>query len=151
MRSKEFQQRGRGAAIKFLRAHVSHQGVMCLEWPMSRLPNGYGTLGFERKIHYAHRLMCQLAHGPAPSKDHEAAHSCGNRGCVNPHHLSWKTRAGNQYDRRLHGTMRSGRKLSKRQWDEIRGLKGKLTQREIAARYGVTFQNISAIHRSPGY
>lgn len=50
--------------------------------------------------------MCQKAHGDPPSPKHDAAHSCGrgHEGCVNPNHLSWKTKKQNQADRITHGT-----------------------------------------------
>ena len=141
--------KGKGAAIKWIRAHVDHRGGGCLTWPFGR-SNGYGNLGVDGKQHYAHRLMCQLVHGPAPSPDHEAAHSCGRGqfGCVNPGHLSWKTKSENQHDRRQHGTGNAwgGRgKLTDAQAAEIRALQGTMLQREIAALYGVSRANISLI------
>lgn len=99
--------RGKGKHAAWLRDHVAYTGDGCLIWPFFRAPTGYGNLGFEGKARYAHRLMCEWAHGPAPSPEHEAAHSCGNGrgGCVHPGHLSWKTKAENMQDRIAHGTM----------------------------------------------
>lgn len=142
-------QRGQGEGIKFIRDAIGAGGPACALWPLSRLPNGYGRLGFNGKPHYAHRLACELAHGPAPSAEHEASHSCGNRACVNPNHLSWKTASGNQYDRRLHGTheARGGNRLTPAERDFIILLKGRATQRELAALFGVSFQAVSHLHR----
>lgn len=141
--------KGNGEAIRWLRAQVGWISDSCLLWPFGKC-NGYGTLGVDGKIHYAHRLMCQLVNGPAPSNDHEAAHSCGrgHEGCVNPRHLSWKTRTDNQLDRALHGTKNDGPrgKLSAQQAAEILALKGKIPQREIAAKFGVSRSNVSFIH-----
>src|SRR5436309_2180466 len=102
--------RGKGAAIAFLRALLSHQGDGCVTWPFSRLQNGHGTLGYLGKVYRAHQLMCELAHGPRPTLGHQSAHSCGkgHEGCVNPRHLSWKTASENQQDRKLHGTNGKG-------------------------------------------
>lgn len=138
----------------WLRERTDHRGDECLYWPFGMMPNGYAQLGTvgdgtNTKCLYAHRYVCELKHGPAPA-GHEAAHSCGNRGCLNPNHIFWKTRAANQADRILHGTAkRDGRKLTRDQRREIRALKGKLTQRQIAAKFGVTFQSISQVHRKP--
>lgn len=139
--------KGKGKGIGLLRSLIGHKGAACVVWPFSIGPNGYGRMGYLGVMNYPHRIMCRLAHGEPPTPTHEAAHSCGNRLCINPHHLSWKTPAGNQFDRRLHGTTQRGRKLNKHQWAEIRALKGKMTQRKIAEMYGVTFQNVSALHR----
>lgn len=142
-------QKGEGRGVKWLRAHVEYSGDDCLKWPFCLL-DGYGRLGHLGKVTYAHRVMCELAHGPAPSEEHLACHSCGNGGlgCVNPLHLSWKTKTENQLDRVVHGThggpgMRT--KLTEDLAAEIRALKGKMPQREIAQRYGITRPNVSLI------
>jgi hypothetical protein len=147
--------KGKGEGIAFLRAHVGYQGDDCLIWPFCRI-RGYGIVNFDgqRNIR-AHRVMCELVRGPAPSDVHEAAHSCGNGhgGCINPRHLSWKTPVENQADRKAHG--RAGRgpagwrreKLTPEQVAEIRALKGKKSQDAIAAMFGCTRENIGRIHR----
>jgi hypothetical protein len=147
--------KGQGAAAAWLHERVHHAGDDCLIWPFSTNGTGYGRLGYEGRGYYAHRFMCDLAHGPAPDADHEVAHSCGNGmgGCVNPRHLAWKTRSENQLDRRRHGTHVTSTwgargKLSSEEKMEILALKGKLPQRAIAARYGVHFETISRIHRT---
>lgn len=139
----------KGTSYSWILAHVGHVGEDCLTWPFGGC-NGYGHLTIERKQRYAHRLMCELTRGPAPSSDHEAAHSCGRGqfGCVNPRHLSWKTKSENQHDRREHGTgnVWGGRgKLTDAQASEIRALHGTMSQKEIAALYGVSRANISLI------
>jgi hypothetical protein len=149
-----FHLRGTGFGIRWMREHVSHEGDECLIWPMSRHPTGYGNVSVDGIIYYSHRYMCELAHGPAPTPEHEAAHSCGrgHDGCVHPGHLSWKTPAENQADRKVHGT--DERALHQRSWritreqrEEIVALKGRMTQREIANRYGISFQSVSHLHR----
>ncbi|WP_292637037.1 hypothetical protein [Mesorhizobium sp.] len=47
------------------------------------------------------RLVCEEVHGPPPSPDHEAAHSCdnGDLGCATKRHLSWKTPKENTADK----------------------------------------------------
>lgn len=146
---------GQGQAVAWIRQHAAHQSDECLVWPFSTNGTGYGRLGFEGQGYYAHRFMCELVHGAAPSPDHEVAHSCGNgmRGCVNPRHLEWKTRSENHLDRRRHGTHATSHygprgKLTSADRMEILALKGKLPQRTIASRFGVHFETISRIHRA---
>ena len=147
--------KGKGHNYKWLLAHVAHSGDDCLIWPFSRNNTGYGQLGYEGKMRKAHRFMCEMAHGNPPTPDHEASHACGNGmgGCVNPRHLSWKTRSENQLDRRRHGTANTNPtgqrgKLTKIQRSEILRLRGKMTQAKIAQRYGVHFETISRILRT---
>jgi hypothetical protein len=140
--------RGNGKGIRFIRDHVNYQGDDCVLWPMFS-EGGYGHLGYLGVHNYAHRLMCELAHGPAPSKSHEAAHECGNGLCVNPRHLSWKTHSENQLDRRKHGTQSNGPagKLSFQDAEAIRALRGLETYEKIAARYGVHRSTITHVMR----
>ncbi len=144
--------KGNGAGIRFLREHVNDADGECLIWPMYRNPNGYGNLGFEGNMLWAHRLMCEMANGPPPASDSEAAHSCGRGkdGCVHPRHLSWKSPSGNALDCRRHGTqVRSvhgvGGRLSKEAVAEIRMLRGQMTQAEIAAKFKVSAPTIRDI------
>lgn len=148
----------RGEAIAWVMAHIDHDGEECLIWPFTRNngETGYGQVKYDGKIRRVHRVMCQIRHGEPPTPDHEAAHECGNgmQGCVNPKHLVWKTRSENQLDRKRHGTAAtslhgSRGKISRQQRQEIREMKGSMTQREIAKRYGVHFETISRILRTP--
>src|SRR3972149_3745600 len=142
--------KGKGRSVQFIREHVNYDGDECLIWPFSK-PNGYGVFGLDGEVYYAHRYMCELVNGPPPTPDHEAAHSCGNgdQACIHPKHVGWKTPSQNQADRAAHGTKSNGRlgKVSHAQAEEIRALKGKLKQREIAERYGITRSNVSHIQR----
>lgn len=146
--------KGVGTAPDWLRAHIAYQGDDCLIWPFSKNWNGYGHVAINRQVKYAHRVMCIMAHGEPPAPKMVAAHSCGNghKGCVNPRHLSWKTNSENILERRQHGTSRSQHdgppgRLTWEQVQEIRALKGKMNQREIAKRFGCSFQNVSMIQQ----
>lgn len=130
----------------------------CLKWPFSTNNAGYGQISVSGKRTYAHRYVCELTHGVAPTTDHEAAHSCGkgHLGCVNPKHLSWKTPKENQADRIAHGTDMRGElhpssKLTKEQVLEIISLKGSATQSEIARMFGVSQPSICLIHRGKNW
>jgi len=118
----------------------------CLIWPFARSDTGYAIFGEPpRKVH---RLMCEHRHGPAPTPEHHAAHSCdrGHDGCVNPWHLDWKTPSDNQYDRYRDGAAPRPRyKLTPEQAREIRDLKGLEHTKDTAARYGIRESNVRLI------
>lgn len=140
-----------GDAISWLKSHANHlDSVICLEWPFARRNGGYGHMRVNGEYIGAHRVMCRMVNGdPAGDVDH-AAHSCGNSGCVNPHHLRWSTRSDNEADKIIHGTSNAGQNhgLSKLTGDDvikIRLLNGKLKQKEIAKMFGVKPPTVSAI------
>lgn len=144
--------KGQGKCYQWLIDHQGYDGDYCLIWPFYRNPNGYGQLGYLGESYWAHRFMCELVNGPPPTPDHEAAHSCGNGsgGCAHPKHLSWKTKTENLLDCREHGTHARnihglGGRLTLEQVEQIRDLKGKKTQAEIAIMFGVSDPTIRDI------
>jgi hypothetical protein len=139
--------------LEWLKAHLDYDGAECLIWPKCRA-DGYGRVGVGKgKLGWAHRVMCELVHGPAP-EGYEAAHSCGRGkfGCVHPKHVSWKTPSQNQYERRQHGThgKRKGVRyhLTPEQVSEIRALRGFVPQRLLGKIFDVAWQTIGNIQRS---
>src|SRR5262245_57967252 len=144
--------KGEGKGLAWLRQHVSHIGDDCLIWPLTRDDHGYGIVYFDGRRRKAARAMLELVKGPPPTPEHEAAHECGkgHEGCVNPKHLSWKTRIENQRDRLQHGTTDNKKKGLKRKLtletvQEIRAQIGKRNKRDIAADFGVTRSTIRQI------
>lgn len=125
-------------ADDFLRQSLASKTDACILWPFSFKPNGYpqraiSDLSTER---YAH---------------HDAAHSCGNRACVNPAHLRWASRQENMADTVEHGTRVRGAAthnhiLTERQ---VRNVKKRLAcgdkRRSIAADLSVSTSAIHAI------
>lgn len=103
--------KGRGAGYLWLQQHVNFNGEECLIWPLTKDGQGRGAVGVNGKLLRAHRVMCELVHGPAPTPEHHAAHSCGNGhlACVHPKHVSWKTKEENARDR-----VRDGRNTGNR-------------------------------------
>ena len=59
--------------------HSTYDGDDCLRWPFHVGPDGYGRVHrFENgSLTTASNLMCEMAHGAAPTSRHECAHSCG--------------------------------------------------------------------------
>lgn len=137
----------RGSLIKWVHAHVGYKSDDCLIWPFHRLKCGRAYMG-GRPVS---RLMCELAHDKPPTANHQAAHTCGqgHAGCVNPRHIRWATRAENEMDKVLHGTMPRGElhshaKLTARDVLEIRETTG-ISQQAIADNYGVSRGAIQCI------
>ena len=101
----------KGEPLRWIKEHVAYEGDDCLIWLFARSNNGYGCLRTNGRKYYAHRLMCELAHGE-PIGRVDAAHSCGRGrdGCVNPKHLRWATRLENMQDSVALGAQSRGAK-----------------------------------------
>lgn len=142
-----------GEAIAYLDAVVmSHDGQDCLFWPYSR-SRGAAMIYIDGRNARVAPIVCARRHGPAPSPEHEAAHSCGNdhMGCVSPHHLRWDTPSGNNQDKLLHGTHNRGErhnlaKLTEEDVRDIRRKRGTETYQQAADRYGVSLATVKAIY-----
>lgn len=145
--------KGEGKAYRWILAHLDYPHKdWCLVWPFARDKHGRGMLGANGNHYWAHRLMCTLAKGEPPTPEHTAAHSCGkgHEGCVNPHHLDWKTQAENLEDCRAHGTLvrhhgGNVRRLLPEQIQAIRGARGFQTQGQLAAKFGISEGTVSDI------
>jgi hypothetical protein len=112
------------------------------------LNNGYKTVNLmqdgKRYAKYVHRLVLETFVGPS-GPGQEACHNDGNR--LNNHisNLRWDSRAGNQSDRKLHGTDNAGSKhgrskLTEPEVMQIRALykTGGFTQTQLAKQFGVS-------------
>jgi hypothetical protein len=145
--------KGEGKSYRWILAHLDYaHDEWCLVWPFARDKHGRGMLGVNGQSWWAHRLMCKLKNGEPPTPEHTAAHSCGNGhgGCINPHHLSWKTQAENLADCREHGTMvrthgGNVRRIMPEEVESIRRARGFQTQGQLAAKFGVSEGTISDI------
>lgn len=149
----------RGSAKQFIIDNANHAADECLMWPYNRSSkHGYAVI---RKEHFgsgmAHRSMCIVAHGPPPSRIHEAAHSCGkgHEGCVNPKHLSWKTPMENQSDKKMHGTQPWGEgmwHMAKLTLEQAKRCKyGGEPAKQLAAELGVIPETVLRIRRGDNW
>jgi len=123
----------------------------CWLWSYSFNPTGYPSITLKKHTQRVNRLVCRRVHGEPPTPDHQAAHNCGNRKCINPHHLEWKTRKENEADKLRHGTHQWGErnhwaKLNEDQVREILALRKEgLTMRALSDRFGVAHSTIQSI------
>jgi hypothetical protein len=145
--------KGKGVGLTLIRSSLSYEGDDCILWPLYiNSESGYPTVCVDHKSRNGHSYMCELAHGPRPTPQHHAAHSCHVRHCINPRHLSWKTPSENMLDKRANGTWVSSRagsqgKLKPDQVQRIRELKGQHTQAELGRMFGVTEATIRNIYK----
>jgi hypothetical protein len=115
----------------------------CWLWTGARQVTGYGAFNVNGRMRRASRVSWVIAHGPIPPGDHYGTmlvcHRCDNPPCVNPAHLFLGTVQDNMLDCRSKGRLRVVLKITDEQAREIRALwlAGGITQRRIAAMYGV--------------
>lgn len=104
----------------------------------------------KRTMPFVHCLVLEAFVGPRP-KNAEACHFDGTRNNNAVENLRWDTNSGNQRDKVRHGTDCRGNKhprseLTNGQVLWIYRKKGKLTQKEIAERVGLSRAAIANIH-----
>ena len=127
----------------------------CIMWPFAvRQSSGYGAHSTRRpgmKRNWdAHRYVCEQAHGQPP-ENHEAAHRCGNKLCINPQHLYWSTRHRNMQDAVEHGVMRGGGRYRQRIFENERAeiAASKESLAVLAERYSIPRTYAGFLRRQP--
>ncbi len=141
-----------GDPMKFIQDVALHyEGDDCLDWPFGKT-GGRGMIWRDGKHRVVAREICTMVHGEPPHPSYQAAHSCGrgHEGCCTKKHLRWATSAENKADQILHGTSNHGErsnsaKITREDVLAIRALKGTVSGRELALRYGVSFSHICSI------
>ena len=130
---------------------INFTGDECLIWPYGSI-NGYGVMKAEGRNAYVHRLACIHRHGPPPSLEHQAAHSCGNGhlGCCNPEHLRWATPRENSQDTIFHGRRPRGEQVpaAKLSAADVKAIRASnLRPTALSRRFGVTADHVRSIQR----
>jgi len=120
-----------------------------------RSSRGYGVVSVRGRAATAHRLAYLLRVGPIPP-GLCVLHRCDTPRCINPEHLFLGTKGENNADRKRKGRNADRRgerntqaKLTPEQVDDIRSLYtgGSTSQRQLADRFGICQQQVSAIVR----
>lgn len=136
----------------YFREHRDDEQIGCVVWPFGVDHSGYGKMRWDGVVRSVHQVACELAYGPKPTPDHEAAHARGCvRACFNKQHLRWATRSENEQDKVAEGR-------SNRTPDAVRtrvvAMSGmNFTQQTIAHTLGLgiaTVERIIRAHRSNG-
>ena len=110
--------------------------------------DGYGVIKLDG-YYLAHRYAYEKVIGKIPDGLH-ALHKCNNPRCCNPEHLYLGDDAANAQDKVRAGRSTRGERnhtarLTAAQVLEIRALRGKLKQEDIAAQYGISFSYVYQI------
>lgn len=114
----------------------------CILWTGLLHDEGYGYLYISKRKVYAHRHAWEKAFGPIPPGAH-VLHKCDNPPCVNTEHLFLGNAKTNYDDARSKGRARFGaigirNPRTKLDDDDVRAIrKSRLTERELAAQFGV--------------
>lgn len=126
----------------------------CWLWMGSLDTWGYGSIRFRGTTKKVTRVIAEKLYGADAIKGMDICHRCDQRSCINPDHLFLGTRADNMADMarkgrgngsKIRGDNHATRKVSSEQVLEIRRLHGTMTNRKLAALYGLSYGGLQGI------
>jgi len=132
----------------------------CLEWKYNKLKRGYGKVRYEGVEVLVHRLSYKFTNPNEDITNLDICHSCDNPPCINPNHLFSATHRENMEDMKnkgrenkpgpnnpRFGDSHPNKKLTYDEVHQIRKIYSevKITQRALAERFNISFQQISRI------
>lgn len=132
------------AARRVFSQCVPNYETECMVWAGNWVShNGYGRMTFKRKKLLTHRAVYMARKGEIPD-GRQVMHSCDNRRCCNPTHLSLGTGQDNTNDRKAKD--RLGFKLNNAKALEIINLvRAGKKQSEVARMRGIAQSMVSRI------
>lgn len=133
----------------------------CWLWTGTVGRNGYGVMQRGRRgegLVTTHRLSFEIHHGTVPA-GMVVMHSCNNKRCVNPSHISAGTYSQNNIDALNDGLRKpaahcaafgslTNAKLSQKDKNEIARIGDSLPAKQVASRFGIHFGTVYAIRRN---
>jgi hypothetical protein len=113
--------------------------------------NDYPTVSLRKKTHCIHDVVLAAFIGPRPHASTVARHLDGDKANNTPINLCWGTYKENsddcdQHGRRPRGSQRALAKLTEAAAREIRRLRYRVSQEELAQRYNVSPSAIQSVH-----
>lgn len=122
--------------------------MSCIEAEGATNNSGYVSVWHDGRRMGAHRAAYIQAHGAIPEGMH-VMHSCDNRRCINPEHLSVGTRSDNMQDCANKGRVVSPmRKVTTEQREYI--LSSSKNAAEIASELPITARSVRAMRQRAG-
>lgn len=120
----------------------------CWNWARAKQYSGYGRVKFDlgdgAKLHGAHRIAFILSGGSITSDKPHVLHSCDNKSCCNPRHLSCGSHSENIKQAHARGALSkpdnlTNKKLNVNQVREIRRrLSNGETRKSLRLEYGLS-------------
>ena len=137
-----------GAGDLLARTRAGENG--CLEWTGRTDKQGYGVTFYNGSRRLVHRVVFADTHHVKLSLSNVVMHSCDNRICINPDHLSVGTQQDNLRDMVNKGrhAKRSAHGMSILSEEDVASIKiapDVSTNTEIAKRFGVSASHVSRI------
>lgn len=134
-------------------SYVKKEENGCWRWTGSRAVTGYCNFFYKAKTMLAHRASL-LIFGKVKqlTPGLHVSHSCMNRDCVAPDHLTEKTQSENNgADKKRQGKDNSGERchFSKLDWAKVCSIRNSTQKvKELAEKYGVSCSCISSVRKN---